>query len=192
MAPTGTRRGKLIVISAPSGAGKTSIARTILARNQGLRFSVSATTRPQRAAEIEGEDYYFLTKQEFQRRVAAGEFAEWEEIYGELYGTLRSEIDRAATNGEDLLFDVDVKGGLSIKRLYPKALLIFIQPPSTEILYERLRNRHTENEATLARRMERVPLELAMGAQFDKQVVNDELERAIDEVQSVIQQYIMQ
>jgi guanylate kinase len=192
MAPTDTRRGKLIVISAPSGAGKTSIARAILARNKGMRFSVSATTRPQRAAEIEGEDYYFLTKQEFQRRVAAGEFAEWEEIYGELYGTLRSEIDRAATNGEDLLFDVDVKGGLSIKRLYPEALLIFIQPPSTETLYERLRNRHTENEATLARRMERVPLELAMGAQFDEQVVNDELERAIDEVQSVIQQYIMQ
>ena len=192
MAPTDTRCGKLIVISAPSGAGKTSIARAILARNKGMRFSVSATTRPQRSAEIEGEAYYFLTKQEFQRRVAAGEFAEWEEIYGELYGTLRSEIDRAVTNGEDLLFDIDVKGGLSIKRLYPEALLIFIQPPSTETLYERLRNRHTENEATLARRMERVPLELAMGAQFDKQVVNDELERAIDEVQSVIQQYIMQ
>jgi guanylate kinase len=157
-----------------------------------MRFSVSATTRPQRAAEIEGKDYYFLTAPEFQRRIAAGEFAEWEEIYGELYGTLRSEIDRAVAGGEDLLFDVDVKGALSIKRLYPEALLIFIRPPGIEILYERLRNRRTENESTLARRMERAPLEMAMGERFDRQVVNDELERAIDEVQSVIQQYIMQ
>jgi guanylate kinase len=185
-----TRRGRLIVISAPSGAGKTSIAQAILARNRGMRFSVSATTRPRRVTETEGKDYYFLTKEEFRRRVAAGEFAEWEEIYGEYYGTLRSEIDRAITAGESLVFDIDVKGGLSIKKLYPDALLIFVQPPSVDDLLERLRKRHTENSTTLRRRMERVPMELAMGARFDRKVFNDVLERAIEEVQDIIQHYI--
>jgi guanylate kinase len=185
-----TRRGRLIVISAPSGAGKTSIAQAILARNLGMRFSVSATTRPRRVTETEGKDYYFLTKEEFRRRVAAGEFAEWEEIYGEYYGTLRSEIDRAITAGESLVFDIDVKGGLSIKKLYPDALLIFVQPPSVDDLLERLRKRHTENSTTLRRRMERVPMELAMGARFDRKVFNDVLERAIEEVQDIIQHYI--
>lgn len=184
-----TRRGMLIVISAPSGAGKTSIAQAILARNGGMRFSVSATTRSRRATETEGKDYYFLTKEEFQRRVAGGEFVEWEEIYGEHYGTLRSEIDRARAAGESLVFDIDVKGGLSIKRLYPDALLIFVKPPGVDALYERLRKRHTENSTTLTRRMERVPMELAMGAQFDRQVINDVLERAIEEVQEIIQHY---
>jgi guanylate kinase len=185
-----TRRGRLIVISAPSGAGKTSIAQAILAQNKGMRFSISATTRPRRATETEGKDYYFLTKYEFQGRVAAGEFAEWEEIYGEYYGTLRSEIDRAIAAGESLVLDVDVKGGLSIKKLYPDALLIFVRPPGVEELFERLRNRHTENSTTLTRRMERVPMELAMGAKFDRQVINDVLERAIEEVQEIVQQYI--
>lgn len=190
MVQTDTRRGKLVVISAPSGAGKTSLAQAILARNPGMRFSVSATTRPMRSNEIDGTDYYFLTKEEFQHRVAAGEFAEWEEIYGDYYGTLRAEIDRALAAGEHIIFDVDVKGGLSIKRLYPDALLIFIQPPSTEMLYERLRSRHTENDAALARRMERVPMELELGKQFDKQVTNDVLDRAIEEVQRLVQNYL--
>jgi guanylate kinase len=191
MVRTNTRRGKLVVISAPSGAGKTSIAQAILARNPGLRFSVSATTRPMRSNETDGTDYYFLTKEEFQRRIAAGQFAEWEEIYGDFYGTLRAEIDRALTAGEHIIFDVDVKGGLSIKRLYPDALLIFIQPPSAEALYERLRKRHTENDVALARRMERVPMELELGKQFDKQVTNDVLDRAIEEVQRLVQSYLM-
>jgi len=190
MVQTDTRRGKLVVISAPSGAGKTSLAQAILARNPGMRFSVSATTRPMRSNEIDGTDYYFLTKEEFQHRVAAGEFAEWEEIYGDYYGTLRAEIDRALAAGQHLIFDVDVKGGLSIKRLYPDALLIFIRPPSAEVLYERLRSRHTENDAALARRMERVPMELELGKQFDKQVTNDVLNQAIEEVQRLVQNYL--
>jgi len=190
MVQTDTRRGKLVVISAPSGAGKTSLAQAILARNPGMRFSVSATTRPMRSNEIDGTDYYFLTKEEFQHRVAAGEFAEWEEIYGDYYGTLRAEIDRALAAGQHIIFDVDVKGGLSIKRLYPDALLIFIRPPSAEVLYERLRSRHTENDAALARRMERVPMELELGKQFDKQVTNDVLNQAIEEVQRLVQNYL--
>lgn len=183
-------RGRLIVISAPSGAGKTSIARSILERIDGFRFSVSATTRLKRGTETDGVDYYFLTKEEFLRRVQAGAFAEWEEIYGNYYGTLRSEIDRALAGGERILFDIDVKGGLSIKRLYPEALLIFVEPPSIEILYERLRNRGTENEGTLKQRMERVPMELAMGAGFDHRVVNDVLERAIAEVEGIVAHYL--
>jgi guanylate kinase len=183
-------RGHLIVLSAPSGAGKTSIARAILARHPGIRFSVSATTRDRRSGEVDGRDYFFLSRKEFERRVAAGVFAEWEEIYGDLYGTLRSEIDRALGSGESLLFDVDVKGGLSIKELYPEAVLVFIQPPSVEDLFERLRNRHTEDAATLARRMERVPMEFSLGERFDHRVVNDVLERAIDEVDRIVQETI--
>jgi guanylate kinase len=181
-------RGRLIVISAPSGAGKTSIAQAILARHPGMRFSVSATTRPRRPAEVNGRDYFFLSREEFACRVAAGAFAEWEEIYGDLYGTLCSEIQRALTSGETLLFDVDVKGGLSIKKLYPEAVLVFVQPPNVEELRERLRNRHTEDGATLARRMERVPMELSLGERFDHRVVNDVLEQAIEEVDRIVQQ----
>jgi guanylate kinase len=180
------RRGHLIVISAPSGAGKTSIAQAILARHPRMRFSVSATTRAKRATEVDGKDYFFLPREEFERRIAAGALAEWEEIYGDLYGTPRSEIDRALKAREDLLFDLDVKGGLSIKRLYPEAALIFIRPPSVELLLKRLRHRQTEDAATLARRMERVPLELALGKQFDYQVTNDVLERAIAEVDEIV------
>jgi guanylate kinase len=180
------RRGRLIVISAPSGAGKTSIAQAILARHSSMRFSGSATTRAQRATEVDGKDYFFLTREEFERRIAAGAFAEWEEIYGDLYGTPRSEIDGAREAGEDLLFDIDVKGGLSIKRFYPDAVLIFIQPPSVDVLLDRLHRRQTEDAATLARRMERVPTELALGKEFDYQVTNDVLERAVAEVDEIV------
>jgi guanylate kinase len=190
MASRRTARGHLMVISAPSGAGKTSIARAILERHPAMRFSVSATTRSRRAAEVEGGDYFFLSRKEFEARVAAGAFVEWEEIYGDLYGTLRSEIDRALAAADTLVFDVDVKGGLSIKRLYPEAVLIFVRPPSVEELLERLRNRRTEDPTTLARRMERVPMELSLGERFDHQVVNDELARAVDEVDRIVQEAI--
>jgi guanylate kinase len=189
---TGVRsRGRLIVISAPSGAGKTSIARAILERTPRVRFSVSATTRSRRPGEQDGIDYFFLTKEEFRRRADAGEFAEWEEIYGDYYGTLRTEIDRALEAGERILFDVDVKGGLSIKRLYPTALLIFIEPPSVQTLQERLQNRKTEDAATLQRRMARVPMEMELGKAFDHRVVNDRLDRAIGEVEQIVQHYLM-
>ncbi len=159
----------------------------MLKRIPGLRFSVSATTRPMRAGEADGKDYYFLTKEEFRRRVRAGEFAEWEEIYGEYYGTLNAEIERALQAGKHLLFDIDVNGAISIKKRFPPALLIFIAPPSEEILLERLRSRHTEDATTLARRMARVPMEMKKGDQFDVRVVNDDLERAVREVQTIIE-----
>ncbi len=192
MAHGAESRGKLIVISAPSGAGKTTIARAILERNPSLGFSVSATTRAKRASEVEGRDYFFLTREEFLRAVEAGEFVEWEEIYGNYYGTLKREVDRALESGRHIIFDIDVKGGLSVKKRYPEALLIFIRPPDIEVLRERLRNRRTEDETTFARRLERVPMELAMGDAFDVQVVNDDLDRAIGEVQESVYHHIHQ
>jgi len=174
------------VVSAPSGAGKTTIAHEMLRRIPELEFSVSATTRPRREGEVDGRDYFFLSKEEFRRRVSRGEFTEWEEIYGEYYGTLNAEIERAQRAGRRLLFDIDVNGALSIKKRYPSALLIFIAPPSVETLLHRLRARHTEDEATLARRMARVPMEMRKGDLFDVRVVNDSLERAVSEVQKII------
>jgi len=184
--------GKLIVISAPSGSGKTTIAREIMKRNPSLGFSVSATTRAMRTGEVEGKDYFFLKKDEFQRNVAAGEFVEWEEMYGHFYGTLKREVDRALQDGQHLLFDVDVKGGLSIKRQYPAALLIFIRPPSVDVLHQRLRDRKTEDLAALTRRLERVPMELELGNTYDYQVVNDHLERAIENVHAIVEQHLQQ
>jgi len=182
--------GKLIVISAPSGSGKTTIAREIIKRNPSLRFSISATTRPKRPAEIEREDYYFLTKGEFLRRVSAGEFVEWEELFGNYYGTLKSELDLALRDGKHILFDVDVKGGLSIQRQYPLTLMIFIRTPDMNVLRERLVRRKTESEEMLAKRIERVPMELEKGKQYQHQIVNDDLTKAVNGVQAIVESFL--
>ena len=152
-----------------------------------MLFSVSATTRPKRENEVDGKDYFFLSRAEFERRIKKDELVEWEEIYGDLYGTLKSEVEKALTSGKVMLFDIDVKGGLSIKRKYPgDSFLIFIRPPSIEVLESRLRNRKTEDEGTFKRRMARVTMELGMASQFDRQVINDDLQTAIDEVNGLI------
>jgi guanylate kinase len=181
------KRGKLIVVSAPSGAGKTTIVRTLMAKYPSMLFSVSATTRPQRGAEVHGRDYFFLTKEEFERRIKDGELVEWEEIYGNYYGTLKSEVNRALHNGRIMMFDIDVKGGLSIKKHYPDdTVLIFIKPPSVEALHRRLLDRKTEDEATVARRMTRVPMELEKGNEFQYQVVNEDLKTALAAVEAIL------
>lgn len=180
-------KGKLIVISAPSGCGKTTIAKAVMKKYPSMLFSVSATTRSKRAKETNSNDYFFLSKEDFQQRLNRGELVEWEEIYGNYYGTLKSEVDRALSQGDVMLFDVDVKGALSIKQKYPDdAVLIFIEPPSFEILKERLTKRKTEDAATVQRRLDRVPMELEKGKEFDYQVVNDDLSAAIAEVESII------
>jgi len=182
-------KGKLIVISAPSGSGKTTIAKAVMAKYPTIEFSISATTRAMRQGESEGVDYFFLKREEFETRIQRGMLVEWEEIYGNLYGTLKSEVDRALSQGHVMLFDIDVKGGLSIKRHYPEALLIFIRPPSFEILKDRLTKRNTEDPAALERRLARVPMELELGMQFDHQVVNDELNKATTEVEALIRNH---
>jgi len=183
-------KGRLVVISAPSGAGKTTIAQAILQRHTSLEFSVSATTRPMRTSEVEGRDYFFMSKEDFRKGVERGEFLEWEEIYGNFYGTLKRTVQRALDEGRHLLFDVDVKGGLAIKRQYPFTLLIFVRPPSPEVLLNRLKKRMTEDNATIAQRMSRVPVEMKLGEEFDQQVVNDDLARAIEEVSEIVNNYI--
>lgn len=180
-------RGHLIVVSAPSGSGKTTIVKAILAKYPSMLFSVSATTRPKRETETDGKDYFFLPRDEFERRIQAGELVEWEEIYGNFYGTLKSEVEKVLASGKSMLFDIDVKGGLSIKKKYPSdALLIFIRPPSIEVLEARLSNRKTEDDETFKRRMARVAMEMSVAGQFDHQVVNDDLQAAIAEVDKLI------
>jgi guanylate kinase len=179
---------QLIMIAAPSGCGKTTIAKAILAKHPDMLFSVSATTRPIRSSEVEGKDHFFLTKEKFEEHLRHGDLAEWEEIYSNYYGTLKSEINRALQQDRIMLFDIDVKGALSIRKHFPnESILIFIKPPSFEVLKNRLESRNTENLETLKRRLERVPLEMEQGQQFDFQVVNDDLQKAINEVDKILQ-----
>jgi guanylate kinase len=161
----------LFVISAPSGAGKTTIIREIFNQMPELRFSVSATTRMLRKGEKEGKDYYYISHEEFEKKKADNEFAEWENVHGELYGTLRNEIEKNINTAHNVILDVDVKGALSIKKLYPDAVTIFIDAPKDEI-ETRLRNRKTETEEQLKKRIERMEWELNMKDKFDYIVLN--------------------
>jgi guanylate kinase len=174
------RAHALIVISGPSGGGKTTIAHALLEQHPETLFSVSATTRPKRLSEVHGKDYFFITRDEFEKKIERNELAEWEQIYGDYYGSLTSEIERAAAAGVPMMFDVDVKGALSIKKKYPeRAILIFIKPPSIECLTSRLQNRKTETPETFARRMNRAAMELELAKEFDHVIVNDDLTVAI-------------
>ncbi len=181
---------RLVVLAAPSGAGKTTIAHRLLERHVGWRFSVSATTRPQRQGERQGIDYHFLDRAEFERRIAEGDLVEYEEVFGNLYGTLRSEIRQAMAQEsfERMIFDVDVKGALSLRRAFPDdTFLCFIAPPSKEILGERLRARKTETPESIAIRLARVDMEMAVAHEFDAIVVNDLLERAVMEIEGYVE-----
>lgn len=182
---------RLFVVSAPSGGGKTTIVKAVLERHPDFEFSVSATTRIKRAAEKEGKDYFFLRREEFERLMSEDALVEHEEIYGNYYGTLKREVDRALRGGKCMVFDVDVQGGLSIKKLYgDRAVLMFIEPPSILVLENRLRNRKTEDEETFQKRMARVASELEIGKQFDYRIVNDTLFHAIDEVDEIIKRQL--
>ncbi len=179
---------RLIVISAPSGAGKTTITKRILdSHPNDLTFSISATTRPMRQGERDGIDYYFLTKDEFLQKIKDNELIEYEEIFGNYYGTPVSEIERAQSQNKRLLFDIDVKGGISIRSRFPDdSLLIFIAPPSLEVLRERLNKRGTETEEVIERRLARAKMEMEMAKIYDFQVVNEDLEKAISDVRQII------
>ncbi len=178
----------LYVIAAPSGAGKTTIVKELLSRNKGLVFSVSATTRPRRKNETDGKDYFYLTKEEFKRKIDRGELVEYEQLFnGDYYGTLKSFVEGHDSQGKDLIFDIDVKGALSLKKKYgDKAFLIFIKPPDIETLKARLKNRGTETEKQINERIRRVDLEMNESEKFDLVVLNDKLENAVNEIESLI------
>ena len=181
---------KLLVLTAPSGAGKTTIARRLVAEVPGLRFSVSATTREPRPAEADGVDYFFLSADEFTARLDAGHFVEHEEVYpGRFYGTLRDEVERTAREPDvrAVVLDVDVKGALNVKRLYGgRALTLFVEPPSLAALAARLQERGTETEDRVAVRLERAKMELGYAGEFDAVVVNDDLDRAVAETTALV------
>jgi guanylate kinase len=183
---------KLIIIAAPSGAGKTSIVRHLLQTfpNQ-LGFSVSCATRAPRNNEKDGIDYYFISAEEFKKRIEEDAFAEWEMVYeGKYYGTPRSELERIWKQGQAPLLDVDVKGGLNVKKYYPGSLSIFVEPPSMEILKERLEGRGTETPVSLQDRLSKASYEMSFRNEFDKVVVNDSLERACAEVEGWVRSYL--
>lgn len=187
------QKGKAIIFSAPSGAGKTTIVRHLLSISSlRLSFSVSATSRPKRGKEEDGKDYYFLSASDFQTRVKNGDFLEWEEVYKEqYYGTLKSEIERIWQSGYNVIFDVDVVGGLNLKKIFGEnALAIFVQPPSIEVLNFRLRNRSTETAEKIAMRIEKAAHEMQFAPQFDFILINDQLEEALKQAEAKVSEFV--
>jgi guanylate kinase len=175
------KQGKLIVFSAPSGSGKTTIVHHLLEQKElNLGFSVSATSRPKRAQEEHGRDYYFLSKEAFEKHIKNNDFLEWEEVYKDnYYGTLQAEVERIWKEGKAVIFDIDVVGGLRIKKKYPEnTLAIFVQPPSLEVMEQRLRNRKTESEEKILERLNKAEKELKFATDFDVILINDDLETA--------------
>ncbi len=186
-------KGKIIILSAPSGTGKSTIINRIINHPElSLGFSISATSRLPRGEEQDGREYYFLTSEEFSRKADADEFVEWEEVYpGTCYGTLKSEVERVTAGGRNLIMDIDVKGGVNVKRCYgDEALSIFILPPSLEELERRLRGRATDSEETIAKRLGKAEYELSYADRYDCRVINDDVERASEEVAEIIRRFI--
>lgn len=186
------KRGKLIIFSAPSGSGKSTIIQSLLNRNLNLSFSISATSRAPRGTEKNGVEYYFISPEEFRQRIANGEFLEYEEVYaGKYYGTLKSEVERILDSGRNVIFDVDVVGGLNIKKYYGnQALALFIQPPSIEELKRRLNHRATDAPEVIASRIAKAEYELSFAPKFDRIIVNDILEKAQEEAYQTIRQFL--
>lgn len=188
-----SRQGKLVIFSAPSGAGKTTIVRHLLSKRPDLEFSISATTRKPRGDEKHGIDYYFISKEEFLHRIAKKQFVEFEEVYtGTFYGTLRSEIQRIWDTGKTVIFDIDVEGGLHLKRKYEEhALAIFVQPPSLLVLIERLTGRGTDSPEKLEERFAKAKKELNYAPQFDIILNNYDLETACKEAELLVSDFLI-
>ncbi len=179
---------KVMVFSAPSGAGKTTIVTHLLKTFNKLEFSVSATSRAPRGQEVDGKDYYFLSVKEFKKRIKNGEFVEYEEVYpGSFYGTLKSEVERIWAKGNVIMFDVDVKGGVSIKKIFgEKAFTVFIMPPSLEVMEKRLRARGTDSEEAIKTRVAKAAEEMTYAAKFDAVLVNDVLEESFEKAERLV------
>ena len=186
-----SKQGKLVVFSAPSGTGKSTVARQVRERIPCLGFSVSATTRPMRPGEQDGVDYHFLDRIAFEEKIREGGFIEHEFFFGNFYGTLLDKTREAIDSGRHLLFDIDVKGALNLKRIFgDRALLVFLKPPSMAVLAERLEARQSESAEALRVRLERASMELGYADQFDYVVVNDDLERTVEAVSERISQFL--
>lgn len=184
--------GKLIIFSAPSGAGKTTIVHHLLSKKFGLEFSISATTREKREGEVDGKDYYYLSVEDFKNRISKKDFVEWEEVYKDnFYGTLRSEVERIWEQGNTVIFDVDVDGGLNLKHAYgDDALAIFVMPPSLDKLRKRLEGRDTETPESVERRMKKAPQEIEKCVDFDKLILNDTLPDAFKKAENMLRDFI--
>ena len=186
------KRGKLIVFSGPSGSGKTTLVKSVLQQNLPIQFSISATSRNPREGEVNGKEYHFLTLEQFKKKIAKDEFVEYEEVYPKkFYGTLKSEVYRIWNNGNHVIFDIDVFGGLKIKNKFPEeTLTIFIHPPNVETLEKRLENRKTEDESSLKERLSKVKLELKTASKFDFTVVNNKLDLTIKEAIEKVENFL--
>ncbi|WP_368018247.1 guanylate kinase [Olsenella sp. AGMB03486] len=182
---------RLFVISGPSGAGKGTLLAELRKQRPDLGLTVSATTRSPRPGEVDGTSYYFLSDEEFRRRIAAGEFVEWAEVHGHLYGTLVSEVKRLLAKGHSLVLEIDVQGALNVRKVYPDAVLVFIEPPSLQLLEERLRGRGTEDEASIELRLKNARHEMELADQYDVRIVNDTVDRAAQELGSVMRRFEM-
>lgn len=175
-----------IVFSAPSGAGKTTIVKILKKRYEQLSISISATTRPKRPFEQDGKDYYFLSEDSFKKAINEGRFLEHEEVHGNYYGTLKETVDADVEKGKTVLFDIDVKGARSIQENYDDALLFFIKPPDKDVLRQRLKSRKSETPASINKRLERLDFEYEHAQFFDFEIINDDLETAVNEIEKLI------
>ena len=187
-----SEKGKCVIFSAPSGAGKTTIVHHLLGQNIGLEFSVSACSRGPRPNEVNGKDYYFLGLEGFKQKIDEDAFVEWEEVYTDnFYGTLRSEVERIWKNGKAVIFDVDVIGGLNLKKIFGEnALAVFVEPPSVNELEKRLRGRSTETEEKIAQRLAKAREEISYSEQFDVILINDDLEKACDQAEMLVKNFL--
>ena len=185
-------KGKIIIVSAPSGTGKSTIIKQLMEKQElQLRFSVSATNRSPREGETDGLSYHFLSTEEFKKRIADDAFVEYEEVYpGRFYGTLKAEVSRVLQQGNNLILDIDVKGGINVKKQYPEALSLFILPPSIETLRQRLLARATDDIETINQRVAKADFELTFADKYDVRVVNDDLLKAIDETYNIVKEFI--
>ena len=186
------KEGKIIIFSAPSGAGKTTMVRHLLSKHPDFAFSVSATSRKPRGNEVDGVDYFFITADDFKVKIGNGEFLEWQEVYPDnFYGSLKSEVDRILKSGKNILFDVDVVGGSNIKKHYGnRALALFIQPPSISELEKRLLARSTDNKEVIRKRVEKAERELTFAPLFDCTIINDTLEHALQEAEDKVNTFL--
>lgn len=184
-----TRRGRLFVLSGPSGAGKGTVRKEVFRRVEGLFFSISCTTRSPRPGEVDGVDYRFISRENFVRRIEAGEFLEWAEVHGNLYGTLWSDVENTLSSGRDVVLEIDVKGAFQVMKRCKDTVSIFLAPPSTEELERRLKNRGSEDEVTIALRLKNALSEMAEADKYDHLVVNDDLEHAVEDLERIVDLY---